>query len=109
MLPSRSTERVGARLVRFLELNTQPTDTSVYASPAASRRPAQDSRPRWSRSSFLVGLLHPLPYAGLSRRTSAPDTPPLRLSAVFGDHLNLFSACAGAAHEGTPHPSLDGW
>jgi hypothetical protein len=35
---------------------------------------------------------------------SAPDTPPLRLSVVFGDDLNLYCACAGAAHEETPHP-----
>ena len=31
--------------LRFSELNTQPTDPSVYASTAASRLPPQDSRP----------------------------------------------------------------
>src|SRR5271157_2026992 len=56
----------------FSQLNTLPTGTSVYASPAASRRPAQDSRPGWSRCSFPVGLFHPLQYAGLSRRSLSP-------------------------------------
>jgi len=53
----------------FSKLNTQPTDASVYASPAASRRPTQDSRSGWIRYSFPVGLFHPLQHAGLSRRT----------------------------------------
>ena len=77
---------------QFSEFHTLPTDASVYASPAALRRPAQDSRSRWSRFSFLVGLLHPLPYAGLSRRTCAPATPPLRLSA---DLRGLMSVLMG--------------
>jgi hypothetical protein len=47
----------------------QPTDASVYASPAASQRPAQNSRSGWSRFSFPVGLFHPLQHAGLSRRS----------------------------------------
>jgi len=54
----------------FSKLNTQPTDASVYASPAASRRPTQDSRSGWSRFSFPVGLFHPLQHAGLSRRSN---------------------------------------
>jgi hypothetical protein len=37
----------------FSKLNTRPTDTSVYASPAASRRRPQDSRPRWFATPFL--------------------------------------------------------
>ena len=53
----------------FSQLNTQPADASVYASPTASRRPVQDSRSGWSRFSFPVGLFHPLQHAGLSRRT----------------------------------------
>ena len=48
----------------FSQLNTLPTGASVYASPAASRRPVQDSRSGWNRFSFPVGLLHPLQYAG---------------------------------------------
>ena len=65
---------------QFSELNTRPTDASVYASPAASRRTAQDSRPGWIRFSFPVGLFHPLQHAGLSRRTRIPALPypPLR-------------------------------
>jgi len=38
-----------------------PARASVYASPAASRPAVQDSRSRWSRCSFPVGLFHPLP------------------------------------------------
>src|ERR1017187_2074369 len=61
----------------------QPTDASVYASPAASRRPVQDSRSGWSRFSFPVGLFHPLQHAGLSRRTLSP-TADHRLSPLLG-------------------------
>jgi hypothetical protein len=57
----------------FSQLNTRPADASVYASPAASRRPVQDSRSGWSRFSFPVGLSHPLQHAGLSRRTLTYD------------------------------------
>ncbi len=57
---------------KFSQLDTLPTATSVYASPTASRRPAQDSRPGWSRCSLPVGLLHPLQYAGLARRSLTP-------------------------------------
>ena len=53
----------------FSQLYTQPADASIYASPATSRRPVQDSRSGWSRFSFPVGLFHPLQHAGLSRRT----------------------------------------
>ena len=56
--------------IAFSKLNTQPIDASVYASPAASRRPTQDSRSGWSRFSFPVGLFHPLQHAGLSRRSN---------------------------------------
>ena len=56
----------------FSQLNTLPTGASVYASPAASRRPTQDSRSGWNRFSFPVGLLHPLQYAGSSRRSLSP-------------------------------------
>jgi hypothetical protein len=44
----------------FSRLNTLPADASVYASLAASQRPAQDSRSGRSRCSFPVGLSHPL-------------------------------------------------
>src|ERR1700757_1416087 len=54
----------------FSELNTQPACTPVYASPCASRRTTQNSGPR-VRYSFLVGLLHSLLHAGLSRRTAS--------------------------------------
>ena len=66
-------------LLSFLdvpELNTLPARASVYASPAASRPAVQDSRSRWSRCSFPVGLFHPLQCAGLSRR-SAVSFPPI--------------------------------
>ena len=59
----------------FSQLHTLPTGASVYASPAASRRPAQDSRSGWNRFSFPVGLFHPLQYAGLSRRSLSPRPP----------------------------------
>ena len=51
-------------VVSFRSSIAQPTDASVYASPAASRRPVQDSRSGWSRFSFPVGLFHPLQHAG---------------------------------------------
>src|SRR5580704_15286285 len=52
----------------FSELNTQPACTPVYASPHTSRCTTQ-TRGRVVRYSFLVGLLHSLLHAGLSRRT----------------------------------------
>src|SRR5208283_4062442 len=58
----------------FSQLHTLPTGASVYASPAASRRPVQDSRSGWNRFSFPVGLFHPLQYAGLSRRSLSPGS-----------------------------------
>jgi hypothetical protein len=39
--------------ISFTKLNTRPTDTFVYASFVASRRPTQDSRPRWFATPFL--------------------------------------------------------
>jgi len=38
----------------FSRLNVPPADASVYASPTASQRPAQDSRSGWIRFSFPV-------------------------------------------------------
>src|ERR1022692_4791600 len=70
------TEKGRRPVLSFRSSIAQPTDASVYASPAASRRPAQDSRSGWSRFSFPVGLFHPLQHAGLSRRTLSPGTPP---------------------------------
>ena len=66
------TEQGRHPVLSFRSSITQPTDGSIYASPAASRRPVQDSRSGWSRFSFPVGLFHPLQRAGLSRRTLAP-------------------------------------
>jgi hypothetical protein len=37
----------------FSKLNTLPTSASVYASPAASRQPAQNSRSGWFAIPFL--------------------------------------------------------
>ena len=54
--------------LRFSKLISSPADASIYASPGPSRCPAQDSRSRWFRYSFLVGLFHPRLHAGLSRR-----------------------------------------
>src|SRR5271157_4841822 len=87
----------------FSQLDTLPTGTSVYASPAASRRPTQDSRPGWSRCSFPVGLFHPLQYAGLSRRSLTPfppHFPPVRGAVSNGCPYrdSLFSP--NSAHEG---------
>ncbi|HLM98109.1 MAG TPA: hypothetical protein VK335_02435, partial [Bryobacteraceae bacterium] len=39
--------------ISFTKLNTRPTDASVYASPTASRRCTQDSRPGWFATPFL--------------------------------------------------------
>src|ERR1039458_5702278 len=69
------TEKGRRPVLSFRSSIAQPTDASVYASPAASRRPAQDSRSGWSRFSFPVGLFHPLQHAGLSRRTPSPGFP----------------------------------
>src|ERR1039457_5546563 len=66
------TEKGRRPVLSFRSSIAQPTDASVYASPAASRRPVQDSRSGWSRFSFPVGLFHPLQHAGLSRRTLSP-------------------------------------
>jgi hypothetical protein len=63
---------------RVTQLDILPTGTSAYDSPAASRRPAQGSKPGWSRCSFLVGLLHLLQYADLSRRSVTPFPPSFR-------------------------------
>ena len=38
-MASPPTEKVRRPIVGFSQLNTQPTDASVYASPTASRRP----------------------------------------------------------------------
>ena len=40
---------VSASQSAFSKLNTRPTDAAVYASRAASRRPAQNSRSGWNR------------------------------------------------------------
>ena len=69
------TEKGRHPVLRFRSSIAQPTGASVYASPAASRRHAQDSRSGWSRFSFPVGLFHPLQHAGLSRRTPSPSFP----------------------------------
>ena len=50
-LPLLSTE--SAPRISFTKLNTRPTDASVYASPAASRRRTQDSRSGWFATPFL--------------------------------------------------------
>src|ERR1035437_9061932 len=73
------TEKSRRPVLSFRSSIAQPTDASVYASPAASRRPVQDSRSGWSRFSFPVGLFHPLQHAGLSRRTPSPCFPPVPL------------------------------
>src|ERR1035437_7135951 len=72
------TEKSRRPVLSFRSSITQPTDASVYASPAASRRPVQDPRSGWSRFSFPVGLFHPLQHAGLSRRTLRPSLHSLR-------------------------------
>src|ERR1035437_7682450 len=73
------TEKGRRPVLSFRSSIAQPTDASVYASPAASRRPVQDSRSGWSRFSFPVGLFHPLQHAGLPRRTPSPCSPPVPL------------------------------
>ena len=40
---------VSASRLAFSKLHTRPTDAAVYASQAASRRPAQNSRSGWNR------------------------------------------------------------
>src|SRR6202043_4011948 len=45
--------------LRFSKLNSRPVDASVYASPGASRHPAQDSRSRWFATPFLSGSFIP--------------------------------------------------
>ena len=56
-LPVRSTR--SAPEMRFSKLDSRPVDASVYASPGASRRPAQDSRSRWFATPFLWGSFIP--------------------------------------------------
>jgi hypothetical protein len=81
-LPADRTESASGSM--FSQLYTQPTVASIYASRAASRRMAQDSRPGWSRFSFPVGLSHPLQHAGLSRRSLSPFLPALKTFATGG-------------------------
>jgi len=50
VLPSSSEIEFSAPIRLFRSSITQPTDTPVYASTGASRRPPQDSGPRWIRS-----------------------------------------------------------
>jgi hypothetical protein len=45
--------------IRFSKLDSSPVDASVYTSPGASRRPAQDSRSRWFATPFLWGSFIP--------------------------------------------------
>jgi len=71
------TEKGRHPVLRFRSSIAQPADASVYASPATSRQPMQDSRSRWSRFSLPVGLFHPLQHAGLSWRTLSPVCPNL--------------------------------
>jgi len=66
----------------FSQLNGPPASTSVYASLTPSRTTAQDSRPKWSRFSFLAGLLHPLQCAGLARHSLSTKT------SCFSSRLN---------------------
>jgi hypothetical protein len=56
-LPVRSTR--SAPDMRFSKLDSRPVNASVYASPGASRRPAQDSRSRWFATPFLWGSFIP--------------------------------------------------
>jgi hypothetical protein len=52
----------------------RPTDAPIYASTKTSRSSPQDSASGWSRSSFRVGLFHPLQHDGLSQRTPSMDS-----------------------------------
>jgi len=56
-LPVASTR--SAPGIRFSKLDSSPVDASVYASPGASRHPAQDSRSRWFATPFLWGSFIP--------------------------------------------------
>src|ERR1017187_2249955 len=49
VLPSSASTESAFPNLAFSELNTRPTDAAVYASRAASRRPAQNSRSGWIR------------------------------------------------------------
>src|SRR5580658_635783 len=80
MLPSRHSQGVGTRMLGFRSSITQPINASVYASPAASRRPTQDSRSGWSRCSFPVTLFPPLQHAGFIPAHGCPLASPLNLS-----------------------------
>ena len=68
--PRRSQGRHSDRCFRS-SIPCPPVPLSTLRS-VISRFPRQDSRSRWSRYSFLVGLFHPLPWAGLSRRSTVP-------------------------------------
>src|SRR4030081_80340 len=56
-LPVASTR--SAPGIRFSKLDSSPVDASVYASPGASRHPAQESRSRWFATPFLWGSFIP--------------------------------------------------
>jgi hypothetical protein len=73
VLPSHRQNGVGTRLHIFGAQSSSPPVplSSLQLSP--SRVTAQDSRPRWSRFSFSVGLFHPLQCAGLARRSLSPE------------------------------------
>jgi hypothetical protein len=56
----------------FSELHTQPGCTSVNASSRRLPDDTHHSRPRRLARSYLVRLLHSLPFSGFRRRTLTP-------------------------------------
>src|SRR5208282_4644111 len=74
ILPSHNSQRVGTRIAVFGAQYPARQCLCLRFNCVASRPPRQDSRSRWSRFSFLVGLFHPRQCAGLSRRSAVPSS-----------------------------------
>jgi hypothetical protein len=87
-LPVRSTR--SAPDMRFSKLDSRPVNASVYASPGASRRPAQDSRSRWFATPFLWGSFIP-DCTPVYPDDCAPSRPWLRMGFAAGS-VSLYYA-----------------
>jgi len=81
-------------VLSFSKLDTQPTDTFVYASTAASRRPPQNSRPGGSLLLSCRTLAFPTTCRFIPAR-GQPDLPPFHKLETEHERSVPFSNLAG--------------
>jgi hypothetical protein len=92
VLPSFTKNGVGILLqTGFSKLNSRPTDTSVYASSATSRRRLRDSRPEWIRCSpfLFIPALSELPVI----RSDTWARPDAATRSPHGENLEKHRHC----------------